>query len=168
RSNRFVAIAAAIIAFGGAAVAGDANPKDWPGVLVQARGQTVYWDAWAGEPRINEYIAWAGQEVEARYGVKVVHVKLNDTSEAVSRVLAEKTAGTVSGGAVDLIWINGENFSSMKQNGLLYGPWAEDLPNFALTDPEHHYSVRTDFTVPVEGYESPWGSAQIVFIYDSA
>lgn len=28
--------------------------------------------------------------------------------------------------------------------------------------------VRTDFSVPTEGYESPWGTAQLTFIADSA
>ena len=149
------------------AVAADPDPKNWDKVVAAAKGQTVYWNAWAGEPRINDYIAWAGRQVEERYGVKVVHVKLSDTAEAVSRVVAEKSAGRLEGGAVDLIWINGENFASMKRNGLLFGPWSEDIPNFALTNPAENPGVREDFTVPVEGYEAPWGKAQIVFYHDS-
>ena len=148
--------------------AADPDPADWEAVLGQARGQTVYWNAWAGEPRINDYIAWVGEQVEDRYGVSIVHVKLSDTAEAVSRVLAEKAAGTLEQGAVDLIWINGENFAAMKREGLLFGPWAEQLPNYPLTDPQNNPTVREDFTVPVEGYESPWGRAQIVFYYDTA
>jgi putative thiamine transport system substrate-binding protein len=144
------------------------DSKRWPVVQAAAHRQTVYWNAWAGEPRVNDYIAWAGREAARRFGVKVVHVKLSDTAEAVARVIAEKAAGTLSDGAVDLIWINGANFASMKRNGLLFGPWAEDLPNFALTDPAHHPEMRQDFTVPVDGYEAPWGRAQLVFFYDSA
>ncbi len=146
----------------------DPDPRDWNGVLAEARGQTVYWNAWAGDPRINEYIAWAGREAQARFGVTVVHVKLADTAEAVSRVVAEKAAGRTAGGGVDLIWINGENFASMKRNGLLFGPWAESLPHFPLTDPEGNRGVREDFTVPVAGLEAPWAKAQIVFYHDAA
>ncbi|MEL7349763.1 MAG: ABC transporter substrate-binding protein, partial [Pseudomonadota bacterium] len=109
-----------------------------------------------------------GDQVEERYGVSVTHVKLSDTAEAVSRVLAEKTAGTDAGGAVDLIWINGENFAAMKRNDLLFGPWAEDLPNWQYVDVEGKPTVRKDFTVPTEGLEAPWGSSQIVFYYDTA
>ncbi len=148
--------------------AAEPDPANWSAVLEEAKGQTVYWNAWAGEPRTNDYIAWAGKQVAERYGVNVIHVKLGDTAEAVSRVVAEKAAGTLTGGAVDLIWINGENFASMKRNGLLFGPWAESLPNFQLTDPDNNPGVRNDFTVPVEGYEAPWGKAQIVFYYDQA
>ena len=144
------------------------DPADWPATLREARGQTVYFNAWAGDPRVNDYIAWAGREVAARFGVEVVHVKLTDTAEAVARVVAEKAAGRAEGGAVDLVWINGENFASMKRNGLLFGPWAESLPHFPLTDPDNEPAVREDFTVPVEGYEAPWSRAQVVFYHDSA
>jgi len=162
------AVAVAILSLWAAVARAEPDPADWTAVLGEARGQTVYFNAWAGDPRVNDYIAWAGRETAARFGVEVVHVKLSDTAEAVSRVVAEKAAGRAEGGAVDLVWINGENFASMKRNGLLFGPWAEHLPNFPLTDPDNEPSVRQDFTVPVEGYEAPWGKAQIVFYYDSA
>jgi len=149
-------------------LAADPDPKDWASVLAAAKGQTVYFNAWGGEPRINAYIEWAGAEIDKRYGVKVVHVKLDDTGSAVSQVLAEKTAGNVDKGAVDLIWINGKNFAAMKDAGLLFGPFAEALPNFAGTDADSNPAVRSDFTVPVEGLEAPWGKAQVVFMHDSA
>ena len=141
---------------------------DWKQVLLEAEGQTVYWNAWAGDQRTNEFIDWARSEVKVKFGVNVVHVKISDTSEAVTRVIAEKIAGNDDDGAVDLIWINGENFATMKQNSLLYGPWAESLPNFHLTDPDNNPGIRADFTIPVEGYEAPWGKAQVVFYFDAA
>ncbi|MFH1805559.1 MAG: ABC transporter substrate-binding protein [Pseudomonadota bacterium] len=141
---------------------------NWDAVLEQARGQTVYWHAWGGEQRINDYIAWAGKQVRDRYDVSVVHVKLTDTADAVSKVLSEKAAGVDDGGAVDLIWINGENFAAMKRNGLLFGPWAEQTPNFAYVDVEGKPTVRNDFTIPTDGLEAPWGMAQFSFYYDSA
>ncbi|ERS81023.1 hypothetical protein Q672_06840 [Marinobacter sp. EVN1] len=143
-------------------------PDEWSGVLDQARGQTVYFNAWGGESNINNYIRWAAEQVEARYDIDLVHVKLGDTAEAVSRVVAEKQGGNTEEGAVDLIWINGENFATLKQAGLLFGPWVERLPNFPLTDPENNSAVTTDFTVPVEGLEAPWGKAQVVFYYDQS
>jgi putative thiamine transport system substrate-binding protein len=168
--NLMAALAAtAMLAASGAAVlARSPDPADWEAVLAEARGQTAYWYAWGGSNAVNDYIAWAAAEVEARYGVAVEHVKLADTADAVSRVIAEKTAGKDEGGAVDLIWINGENFASMKQQGLLFGPWAEQLPNWRFVDVEGKPTVVLDFTVPTEGMEAPWGMAQIVFYYDTA
>lgn len=167
--DRLLAAALIAAAVASPALAADPDPRNWESVLAAAKGETVYWNAWAGEPRINAYIDWVGEEVAARYGVKLEHVKLTDTAEAVSRVLAEKTAGTSEGGAVDLIWINGENFASMKRSGLLMAaPWAVSLPAFKLTDPERNGAVLSDFTVSTDGLESPWGKAQIIFFYDTA
>lgn len=168
KSSKRLLVAAAVLLLSATAATADPDPKNWDAVLRGARGQTVYWNAWAGDPRINDYISWAGKEVDARHGVRVVHVKLTDTAEAVSRVVAEKAASRLDGGSVDLVWVNGENFAAMRQHDLLFGPWAEDLPNFVLTDPDNNPAVREDFTVPVEGYEAPWGKAQFVLYYDSA
>ena len=154
------------------ALAQDSTPAqsaDWQAVLDDARGETVYFHAWGGEPRINAYIGWAAREVSRLHDVRVVHVKVSDTATVVSQVLAEKSVGKTSGGAVDLIWINGENFASMKENGLLAGKgWAETLPNWRFVDVENKPTVRIDFTVPTDGQESPWGMAKLVFMYDSA
>jgi putative thiamine transport system substrate-binding protein len=151
-----------------AALAPPARADDWDQVLDRARGQTIYWNAWGGDDEINDYIAWVGQQVRERHGVDVVHVKLTDTAEAVSRVLAEQAAGRTDDGSVDLIWINGENFHAMKQQGLLHGPFTGQLPNFRYVDTEDKPTTLIDFTVPTEGFESPYGMSQFVFLYDSA
>ena len=140
----------------------------WPAVEAAAKGQTVFWNAWAGDEQTNAFIAWVGEQVQARYGVKVQHVRLKATAEAVTRVVAEKAAGRNSGGGVDLIWINGPNFLNMKQQGLLYGPVAPALPNYRFVDTSAKRSNIIDFTTPVDGMAVPWRMAQVVFIYDSA
>ncbi|MGO1119860.1 ABC transporter substrate-binding protein [Rhodovibrionaceae bacterium A322] len=157
----------AVLALGSPLLPSSALAEDWSAIEARAKGQTVYWNAWGGDERINAYIAWAGDQVAERYGVWVKQVKLTDTADAVSRVLAEKAAGKDEGGSVDLIWINGENFAAMKEQGLLFGPFAESLPNFGLVDVKDKPSTRIDFTVPTDGLESPWGMAKINFIYDS-
>lgn len=141
--------------------------EDWAAVVSEAKGQTVYWHAWGGDPKINDFITWVGEQAQARYGVTIEHVKLASTADAVSRVLGERDAGKLSGGSVDLIWINGENFAAMKQDGLLFGPFAEALPNWPLVDFAGKPAVVTDFTLPTDGYESPWAMAQLVFEYDT-
>lgn len=151
------------------ALPGHAQDRSWDEVLAKGRGQTVYFHAWGGEPRINAYIQWAAREVENLYGVRVVHVKVSETGAVVSQVLSEKAVGKDSGGAVDLVWINGENFAAMKENSLLAAPgWAETLPNWQYVDVENKPTVRVDFTIPTDGQESPWGMAKLVFMYDGA
>jgi len=143
------------------------DPGNWQAVLAEAEGQTVYWNAWGGDSRTNRYIDWVAEQMQAQHDVTVEHVKLDDTSSAVSRVLAEKQAGNDDEGSIDLIWINGENFAAMRDRDLLFGPFAESLPNFALTNAAENPEVVTDFTLPTDGYESPWGKAQITFYYDA-
>lgn len=160
---------AASLVFSPTAFAADPDPANWDQVLTDARGETVYFNAWGGAENINAYLEWAGAELQARFGVRLVHVKLDDTASAVAKVVAEKAAGRDDAGSVDLVWINGENFASMKRQELLLSPgWAERLPNWRYVDVENKPTIRTDFTVPVEGLESPWGLAKLVFFHDSA
>jgi len=149
-------------------LSGPALADDWQATLAEARGQTVYWNAWGGDAQINDYIAWVGERLQEEHGVELVHVKLTDTAEAVARVLAEKAAGRTEGGAVDLIWINGENFAAMKAEDLLFGPFVERLPNFAYVDTAGKPTTLVDFTVPTDGLEAPWGMAQFVLFHDTA
>jgi putative thiamine transport system substrate-binding protein len=144
------------------------SADDWSATLAKAKGQTVYWNAWGGDDRTNAFIEWVGAQTEKLYGVKVQQVKLSSTAEAVNRVIAEKQAGKTEGGSVDLIWINGPNFLSMKEKGLLYGPFATKLPNAKFLDLSSASANTVDFTVPVDGYESAWRLAKFVFNYDSA
>ena len=144
------------------------GPRNFEEALQQARGQTVYWNAWGGDESINAYIAWVGERMAALHEIELEHVKLADTAEAVSRVLAEKTAGRDAEGSIDLIWINGENFAAMKQNDLLFGPFTQLLPNFHLVDFEGKPTTLNDFTVPTDGLEAPWGMAQFNIIAPDA
>lgn len=139
----------------------------WQGVLERASGETVYFNTWGGDTSINRYLDWVADEVDGQFNIELRHVRLADTSLAVSRILAEKQSGNEQRGSVDLLWVNGENFATLKDNNLLYGPWAEQLPNFALVNADRFPEMRTDFTVPVQGLESPWLRAQLVFYYDS-
>ncbi len=145
-----------------------AEVSQWDQLLQEAHNQIVTFYAWAGDPRMNDFIAWTAGQMKREFGITVRHVKMADTAEVVSRVLAEKQAGNSRAGSADLIWINGENFAAMKDRGLLAEPWAESLPNFVLVDAENNPDMRADFTIAVEGLESPWARAQLVFYFDSA
>lgn len=144
-----------------------AQAADWSAIEAEAKGQEVYFNAWAGADTINAYIAWAGEQVKARYGVTLNHVKITDTAEVVKRVRDEVASGKADG-SVDLVWINGENFRTLKTEKLLFGPFAENLPNFAYVDVKGKPTTLQDFSEPVDGLESPWGMAQFTFFGDGA
>ncbi|MEL0619644.1 ABC transporter substrate-binding protein [Psychrobacter proteolyticus] len=139
----------------------------WQQIEAQGSNQDVYFYAWGGDPQINAYLQWVADQVDDKYNINLVHVKLSDTSEAVSQVLAEKSAHNDDQGSVDLVWINGANFATMSENSLLLKQWANKLPNFALTDPDNNPTVNFDFGVPTNGMEAPWGQASLTFYYDS-
>ncbi len=157
--------------FASANIASADGLADFDALADAARGETVFFHAWSGDPTINAYIAWAGEEIEARHGITVEHVRVTDTADVVGIVLAETAAGRDTGGSVDLVWINGENFIALKEAGLLYAPdgegWADRLPNWAVVDVAGNPSLTTDFTVPVDGLQAPWGTVQFSFYYDS-
>lgn len=166
RARTLLAAIAVSVALATGANAQEVAPdSDWEAVVAEARGQTVYFNAWGGSDRINNYLQWAAENLEATYGVTLKHVKVGDIAEIIGQLEAAKSVGRNEEGNVDLMWVNGENFASMKRNGLTWGPFADHLEN---TDKiQDSPSIKNDFSVPVEGLESPWGGAQLVFIYDT-
>ncbi len=145
-----------------------AQKADWAATERAARGQTVHFNAWAGSERINAYLQWAAGELQRDFGVKLQHVKISDAADVVKRVRAEKQAGRKdTEGTVDLIWINGENFATMKREALLSAAFAQSLPNFQWVDTAGKPTTLVDFSVPTDGLESPWGMAQLTFFADA-
>ncbi|MGI8413360.1 MAG: ABC transporter substrate-binding protein, partial [Solirubrobacteraceae bacterium] len=132
-----------------------------------ARGQTVRWWLYGGDDKINAFVKNVVTPAARELGVTVMPVRVDDTANAVQRVIAERRAGKLSGGSVDLIWINGENFLAGKQDGLWRRGWLATLPNVRyvnLGDP----TINRDFTVPIDGQESPWQRAAFNYAYDPA
>jgi len=138
----------------------------WKKILKEANGQTVNWYMWGGGTAINTYVNdYIGAEAK-KLGITLNQVKLNATAEAVNKVLGEKQAGNTKSGAVDMIWINGENFATGRQADIWHCDWATKLPNAKYVDWTSS-SVNTDFGLPVDGCEAPWATASSGLVYDS-
>ncbi|EQC1556346.1 ABC transporter substrate-binding protein [Citrobacter amalonaticus] len=136
----------------------------WQQIQNEARGQTVWFNAWGGDSAVNQYLDWVSGEMKTHYVVNLKIVRLADAADAVKRIQTEAAAGRKTGGSVDLLWVNGENFRTLKEAGLLQTQWAETLPNWRYVDTQK--PVREDFSIPTDGAESPWGGAQLTFIAD--
>lgn len=163
----FSMMLSACAAAAGASKTGPMDLNNWDSVLAAARGQTVNWYLWGGSELINTYVdSFYGKALKERYDITLNRVPVADTVDAVNQVLSEKQAGK-DPGAVDLIWINGENFFTLKQANLLYPGWADKLPNSKLVNWDNP-AINRDFGTPVDNMESPWSSAQFQFIYNSA
>ncbi|MGB9013049.1 MAG: ABC transporter substrate-binding protein [Aeromicrobium sp.] len=140
--------------------------SDWSAVLADAEGQTVNWYMFGGDDALNTFVK---DEVAPRLdalGVTLKQVRITDTADAVNKVLGEKQARRDSGGAVDAIWVNGENFATGVQADLWSCGWSEDLPNAKFVDLEDP-TVAEDFGVPVNGCESVWQQASSALVYNS-
>ncbi len=138
------------------------HASDWQEIKNEAKGQTVWFNAWGGDTAINRYLDWVSGEMKTHYAINLKIVRLADAADAVKRIQTEAAAGRKTGGSVDLLWVNGENFRTLKEANLLQTGWAETLPNWRYVDTQ--LPVREDFSVPTEGAESPWGGAQLTFI----
>lgn len=143
-----------------------AADRPWEEVVAEAQGQTV--DLWmfGGDEAGNAYVDDVLTPAAAELGVTLRRVPVADTKDAMNRVLSENAAGSTDG-AVDLVWVNGDNFATGQEAGAWLCDWADDLPNLqyvAADDP----LVTEDFGVPVDGCEAPWHKAQFTFAYDAA
>lgn len=156
-----------------AAPAGAAAPpgfegKTWADIVAAARGQTVNFYMWGGSDIINGWVTgYVAQNLKERYGITLIMTPVSDAPEFINKILGEKQAGRDADGSIDLVWVNGENYRTLRQGNLAYGPWSRFLPNSAYVNWDDA-SVANDFGTPVDGYESPYGKAQFVMIYDSA
>ncbi|WP_288904749.1 ABC transporter substrate-binding protein [uncultured Sneathiella sp.] len=142
--------------------------ENWDEVVATAKGGTVNWFMWGGADNINQYVTdYIGKELQKRHDISLNRIGINDTAEAVNIVLGEKQAGIDDNGSVDLIWINGGNFRTMKQGNLLFCGYHGLLPNNQFVNWQDP-SIANDFGLSVDECEVPWNRAQFAFAYDSA
>ena len=140
----------------------------WDEIVEEARGGTVNWFMWGGSETINAYVSgYIADRLKADHDITLNRVPITDAAEIVNLILSEKEAGVTETGSVDLIWINGENFRSMKQAGLAFCGYTGLLPNDALVNWDNP-AIANDFGVPVDGCEVPWNTVQFAFAHDSA
>jgi putative spermidine/putrescine transport system substrate-binding protein len=98
-----------------------------------------------GDDELNGYVNGYVKTELAELDITLNQVKINDTAEAVNKVLGEISAGKTDGGSVDLIWINGENFATLKQADAVECGYVEDLPSTEERRPHqagHRHRLR--------------------------
>lgn len=145
----------------------DSFPATWDDVVAEAQGEEVALWMWGGDERGNAYVDDVLAPAAAERGVTLRRIPVADTADALNRVISELQAGQHSGGAVDLLWVNGENFRTGQQAEAWACDWTDMLPNARYLDPDDPLVIE-DFGTPVEGCEAPWHKAQFVLAYDAA
>ncbi len=145
----------------------DPQNASWDEIVEAAKGSTVTFYGWGGDENRNNWLnTTVAEQVKDKYDITLEVVGM-DINDILAKLSGEKQANATKG-SIDMIWINGENFYSAKENGLLYGPFTDKLPNMEnhidLNDPE----TLNDFCMPIDGYEAPYAKAQMVLFNDSA
>jgi putative spermidine/putrescine transport system substrate-binding protein len=140
----------------------------WADVVTRAKREgRVNFYHWGGNDELNVWIDSVARPEVRKEGVALQPRRIAGTKEAVDLVIAETRAGRGLGkGSVDVLWLNGENFFTLKQQGLLFGPFARLLPNarnfeWETSDPRSQLNLR-DFGVDTELAEVPWSGQQYV------
>lgn len=136
----------------------------WNEILKQAKGQTVNFMMWQGDPQINKYInSYVIPSVKEKYGI-TLKTSAGQGNQLVSILMGEKEAAKTNS-EIDMCWINGETFYQLKQIDALFGPFVPKLPNAALINFDNPF-IKYDFQTPVNGMECPWGNVQLCIIYN--
>ncbi|MBI1173107.1 ABC transporter substrate-binding protein [bacterium] len=143
-----------------------AGKLDWSAVEARAKEEgkvNLYY--WGGDDTLNVWMDSVVAPAMAAQGIKLNPVRVTATKDAVDLVLAEKNSGKgVGEGSVDLIWVNGDNFATLKQQGALYGGFAQRLPNAKNLewDPSDQRALLNlrDFGVETNGTEMPWSGEE--------
>ena len=144
----------------------DLTNASWEEIVEAAKGTTVTFYGWGGDENRNNWLnTTVADYLKQEYDITLEVVGMN-IDDILAKLSGEKQAGEKTG-SIDMIWINGENFYSAKENGLLWGPFTQKLPNMEayinLEDPE----TLNDFCMPIEGYEAPYAKAQLVMYADT-
>lgn len=165
-----VPLLAALVLTSGACRPGNPPPDErgmsWAEVERAARGQTVTWMMWQGDPFINAYVRdVVAPRLLQRFGI-ALETTSGRSNQIVTALMTEQEAGRAQS-EIDLVWINGETFYQLRQIGALYGPFTDRLPNAQYVDFENPFIGR-DFQQPLEGFECPWGNVQFTIIYNAA
>lgn len=146
---------------------GSVDDMTFDEMVEAAEGTTVTFYGWGGDEKLNDWLDNKFAPVmKEKYDITMERVPM-DIAQVLSQLSGEIEGGEEDG-SIDMIWINGENFQSAKENNMLYGPFTDKLPNFNDYVDAESEDVTLDFAYPVEGYEAPYGKAQVVMIADTA
>ena len=144
----------------------------WDEVLSEAQSEgEVSWFHWGGSEELNLWIEEIVKPDLAELGITLNTSRVPDTRDAVDQVIADNAVGRGLGeGVVDAIWINGENFFTLATQDLLFGPFADKLPNsqyFYLDVEDERSAINLrDNGFPTELQEVPWAQFQYTCVVD--
>jgi putative spermidine/putrescine transport system substrate-binding protein len=141
----------------------------WDATLEIARSDArVRWWMWDGDQNTNLWVDnFVAERLKRKFGITVERVGVASPEVFMSKLKHDFETGAAAG-EIDLVWINGENFKEARENDLLWGPFAQNLPNVLKYCDTNAPDIAFDFGYPTRGYETVFSRAQLVLYYDSA
>ena len=150
-----------------------AGEREWSEVTDRARteGEVEFYH-WGGSEALNSWLEFSARPTIEQYGVEA-RFRRGDTRDVVDLILAELASGKGPGeGSVDVVWINGENFRTLREADALFGAFADRLEasrSFAFDPSDPASSVNLhDFGTPTDLMEMPWASFQFTVRVDTS
>lgn len=145
----------------------DLASASWDEIVESAKGTTVAYYGYGGDEALNVWLdGYVKDAMKEQYDITLTRTDMG-ADQYMAKMTNEKQAGTTTGD-MDILWINGENFYNAMENGLLYGPIVDQLPNYEKYYDTESLDNTTDFSYPTKGYEAPFSKAQFVFVGDMA
>ncbi len=141
-------------------------PQSWDEIIEEGKNTEVQITMWGGNDLVNQYMdGYVSSNLEEMYGITLNRAPMN-APDFVSKILNEKKNG-IDEGTIDILWINAENFRTLKDIDALYGPFTDILPNQKQYYDPNLALFSNDSGIEIDGKEALWGSAQLVFTYDN-
>ncbi len=141
---------------------GDPN---WDRVLESVKGTSVDFYVWTEDVKAKEWFS----TVVKTYVLNTYSVTLNiveiEKNEYLAMIRDDKlNLRTIGEG--DLLWLDPPTFAQMKSEGLLYGPFADQVKNAqTLLSPKSLDYLYVDGFLN-EGYALPFNQQQLTFYYN--
>ena len=97
----------------------------WEDVKAAAKGQSVNFYAYDASAYTTWITTWLAPNLLENFDVTLHFHGITDTGDAVDQIIQQSNKWGNNNGTIDLLWINGENFAKLKNNGYAYGPWSK-------------------------------------------
>lgn len=135
-------------------------------IIEKAKGTTVTFYGWGGDEDLNKWLdTYFAPRMKEKYDITMQRVAMG-IEDILPILVSDKEAGNETG-IIDMIWINGENFRTAKENDLLYGPFLSKVENYEKYVDTTAEDIVYDFGYKVDGFEAPYGKAQVVYYKDA-
>ncbi|NEU05824.1 MULTISPECIES: ABC transporter substrate-binding protein [Clostridium] len=145
----------------------DVSNMSYEDIESYSKESTVNFYGYGGNEVMNKWFdTYVIPQMKEKHNITVKRVGM-DIENIMNKLISEKQAGNASGN-IDVVWLNGENFKSAKDNSLLFGPFVDKLPNYEKYIDKDSEDVKIDFGTSVEGLEAPFGKAQFVIAVDDS